>query len=191
MGFLFRIFLIVVIAVGVGFGASYYALTDGRVIGSVSVGPWAAWPQIGQSYPDPYSRAYLAREGFLQLGESEGIQFVANEDSSGDPLDRACHYALEGSVPTADFWTLAATTPQGAIVSAAPETMALHSDRLALDRDGSVNVHVSPSLAPGNWLEIDGDGAFQLILTLYDAAVFSGGTTAISGLPSITRVDCP
>ena len=53
----------VAIALGLGFGLSWYALTDGRYFGAAQIGPWAAWPRAGLPSPDPYTRAYLARTG--------------------------------------------------------------------------------------------------------------------------------
>lgn len=190
MGFLFRLLLSIGIAVLLGFGASWYALTDGRLIAAHRVGPWAAWPQIGQQQPDPYSRAYLARNGLLQLGYAEGIQFVAMTDSAGEPLDRACHYALSGLTPGASFWTLVATDPEGTNIAASEALPALHSERLARGERDSVNIHVSPRLAPGNWLEITGEGPFQLALTLYDAVIFSGTNSSVGEMPVIEKAGC-
>lgn len=178
------------VAVALGFGLSWYALTDGRLIAAARVGPWAAWPDIGTVNPNPYSRAYLARNGVMQLGYAEGIQFVAVTDSAGEALERSCTYAIEGGVPGATFWTLVATDPQSVNVAASPDSMALHSERMARGANGSVHIAVGPDLAPGNWLEITGAGPYQLVLTLYDATIFAGGSSAVSEMPEITRERC-
>src|SRR5690554_4236243 len=83
LGLIFRLLIGLVVALSVGFGTSYYALTDGRLFAAVRVGAWAAWPDVGQPMPDPYSRAYLARTGTLQLGYAEGLQFTASTDDAG------------------------------------------------------------------------------------------------------------
>ena len=88
MRFLIQLLSMVAVALVVGFGLSYYALTDGRLLGALKVGPWAAWPAVGSASPDPYTRAYLARTGALQLGQGEGLAFTAADDSDGHPLDR-------------------------------------------------------------------------------------------------------
>ena len=191
MGLLFRLLVGLAVAICVGFGASYYALTDGRLFAAVRVGPWAAWPDVGQPAPDPYTRAYLARSGSLQLGYAEGIQFTAFTDDSGDPLDAHCSYRVTGFVPGASFWTLVATDLRGVSIAASPNLPALHSERVARTGEGALVATISASLAPGNWLEIEGDGAFKLLLTLYDAVVFSGGNTTIEDMPSIEKVACP
>lgn len=178
------------VAVALGFGLSWYALTDGRLIAASRIGPWAAWPDIGQLNPNPYSRAYLARNGVLQLGYAEGIQFVAVADSAGETLDRSCSYSIEGPIPGATFWTLVATDVEGTNVAASPQGLALHSERIARSANGSAHLSVGPHLTPGNWLEIAGTGPFQLALTLYDATMFAGGTSSIAQMPEITKGRC-
>ena len=76
-----------------------------------------AWPRSGLPAPDPYTRAYLARTGALQLGQGEGMQFVATIDSDGNPLNRACRYRIDGNTPTATFWTLVPIAADGASIA--------------------------------------------------------------------------
>ncbi len=189
MRFLINLLLLIVLALGVGFGLSYYALTDGRLVGATQIGPWTAWPRAGSPAPDPYTRAYLARTGALQLGLAEGVQFIASADSDGKPLDRACRYRIDGNTPSASFWTLVPTTTDGAAIARADGPPGFHSARIARANDGSIQLYVSKTLAPLNWLEITGDGPFWLVLTLYDTTVFSTGSGA-SGMPSIIREAC-
>jgi hypothetical protein len=180
----------VVVALGVGFGASYFALTDGRYFGVYRVGPWSAWPQAGTSTPDPYTRAYLTRSGTLQLGRTEGIRFVAETDSDGHRLLPNCTYRIDGQTPIATFWTLAATGPDGTLVSSQGTAKVMQSSRIARAADGSTVVRVGRGLSAGNWYEIDPDGEFWLVLTLYDAAIFTGVGIGFQGLPSITVEAC-
>jgi hypothetical protein len=190
LGFLFRLLASILVAIALGFGLSWYALTDGRLIAAARVGPWAAWPDIGQTNPNPYSRAYLARNGVLQLGYAEGIQFIAVTDSAGQTLERACTYRIEGRVPGATLWTLVATDPEGVNVATSPNSPGLHSERMARSGNGSVHIAVGPDLAPGNWLEIAGEGPFQLAMTFYDATIFAGGSSSVEEMPEITRERC-
>jgi hypothetical protein len=68
--------------------------------------------------------------------------------------------------------------------------MDFHSARLSRAGDGSVELYVSKTLAPQNWLEITGNGAFDLILTLYDTSSLSGVGADVAALPSIIREAC-
>src|SRR4051812_26524999 len=79
--FLINLCLMLAVALALGFALSYYSLTDGRLVGAAQFGPWSAWPRAGSPTPDPYTKAYLARTGALQLGQAEGVQLVATADS--------------------------------------------------------------------------------------------------------------
>lgn len=179
-----------IVALSVGFGLSYYALTDGRLFGGVQVGPWAAWPDVGAPSPNPYTRAHIAREAALQLGRSEGLQFIATTDSSGDPLDLSCSYRLDGRVPVSSFWTLSAIDTNWVNLAAPNSEAALRSSEIARENNGTLRIHVGTSLRPGNWLELSGSGSFSLALTLYDTMALSGFGSSDAILPSITREAC-
>lgn len=178
------------IALSVGFGLSWYALSDTGIVGSLRVGPWIAWREGGSPVPDPYTRAHLARAGALQLGASEGLQFVARTDSDGQRLDRDCRYRIDGSTPVAAFWTLVPVDLEHRIITRPGTPEAFNSTRVARATDGSLQLYVSRTISPRNWLEIDGAGPFQLVLTLYDTTSLAGASVAPSVLPSIIREAC-
>lgn len=173
-----------------GFGLSYFALTDGRFFGAYQWSSWFARPEVGAPDPDPYTKAYLARSGTLQLGRGEGVQFIATHDSNGQALTRNCTYRVAGETPVATFWTLRATTSNGANVAHESGAQSMHSNRLSRANDGLAIIYVGKQLMPGNWLELAGDGSFQLTLTFYDASVFAGFGTTVNALPIITNEGC-
>jgi hypothetical protein len=179
------------VALLVGFGLSWYALNDGRLFGALEIGPWQAWKDVGAPAPDPYTRAFIARSGALELGATEGLQFVATTDSDNRRLDRNCRYRIDGTTPAARFWTLVPVSAEDGAPIARPDGPAVfQSARLSRAGDGSVELYVSKSLAPQNWLEITGEGAFNLVLTLYDTSSLSGVGSEVASLPSIIREAC-
>jgi hypothetical protein len=189
--FVFHLLLMTVVALGIGFGLSAYALSEGAFAGVVHIGPWIAWPDSGKPDPNPYSRAYIARAGAFQLGRSEGLQFTAGTDSAGRPLDRSCRYRITGDTPVATFWTLVAVDPDWVNIASPEGRPALRSSMLARARDGSIIAYVSRRLSPWNWLEITGNGRFQLVLTLYDTSLLQGfDDESADLLPAITREGC-
>jgi hypothetical protein len=189
--FLIHLVLMFAVALGTGFGLSWYALNDGRLFGAVEIGPWQAWRDVGVPSPDPYTRAYIARSGALELGASEGLQFVATFDSDNHRLDRNCRYRIDGSTPPARFWTLVPVAPDtGAPITRPDGPADFHSARLSRASDGSVELYVSKTLAPQNWLEIAGEGPFNLVLTLYDTSSLSGTSANVATLPAIIREAC-
>ena len=179
-----------VIALGTGFGLSWYALNDGRFFGAYQSGPWSTWLRAGSPDPDPYTRAYLTRRASLQLGQSEGVQFVATADSDGRQLTRNCTYRIDGTTPTAAFWTLVPTTSDGTSVAKPGGPAGFYSADLARANDGSMQLFIGKTLSPFNWLEIAGDGPFWLTLSLYDTTLFSGLSSNRATLPSIIRMSC-
>lgn len=191
MRFLLNLLLMLVTALGIGFGLSYYALTDGRLFGALQSGPWTTWTRAGSPAPDPYTRAFNTRNGALQLGLAEGIQLVAANDSDGRRLDRNCRYRVDGRTPTATLWTLLPVDNRGASIARPDGPPGFHSDRISRANDGSMQLYFSRSLSPINWLELTGDGPFSLVLTLYDTVIFSSvGTSESTTMPSIIRESC-
>ena len=180
----------VVVALALGFGLSWFALSDGRFFGASRAGPWQAWRDVGVPSPDPYTRAYIARTGGLELGASEGLQFVATTDSDDQRLDRSCRYRIDGRTPAARFWTLIPVAEDGASIARPDGPPEFHSARLSRAGDGSFELYVSKALAPWNWLEITGEGPFELVLTLYDTSNLSGVGTDAASLPAIIREAC-
>ncbi|WP_417310283.1 DUF1214 domain-containing protein [Devosia sp.] len=189
MRFILNFTLMLVVALAIGFGLSWYALTDGRFFGTIEIGPWSAWRDVGVPNPDPYTRAYISRAGALELGASEGMLFTATTDSDNRQLDRDCSYRIDGRTPVARFWTLAPVAPEtGASIARPDGPVELHSDRLARAPDGSIEIYISKTLSPRDWLEITGEGPFELLLTIYDSASLSGVGNA--ALPAIIRESC-
>lgn len=189
MRFVLYLLMMIAVALGVGFGLSYYALTDGRLFGVAQVGPWSAWPDVGSAAPNPYTRAHLARQAALQLGQSEGVQFVARTDSNGQPLTRACGYHIGGTTPLTSFWTLSAVDADGINIATPDGPAAFRSTDIARANDGAIRINIGTQLQPGNWLELTGTGPFSIVLNLYDTAVFSGFSDDES-MPSIVRGAC-
>ncbi|WEK02807.1 MAG: DUF1214 domain-containing protein [Candidatus Devosia phytovorans] len=189
MRFVLYLLMMIAVALGVGFGLSYYALTDGRFFGVAQVGPWHAWPDVGSSAPNPYTRAHLARTAAFELGQAEGLQFTATSDSDGEALTRDCSYSIVGMTPLASFWTLVAQDEAGINVAAPDVAPSLRSTDVTRDNDGALHIHVGTRLAPGTWLELTGSGPFQLVLRLYDTAAFSG-LSSDQAMPAINRGDC-
>ena len=190
MRFIFLLLYSSAVALALGLGLSWYALTDGRLVGAREIGPWTAWPDTGGEHPDPYTRAYLARNGILQLGTSEGLQFTAETDSDGRTLERSCTYTIDGKTPVATLWTLVATDADGRNIAASDRLLALDSNHLSRAADGSAVISVGPALSAGDWLEIDGDGPFRLLLSLYDTPLTGGLDWSTSEMPTITKRSC-
>ncbi len=105
-------------------------------------------------------------------------------------LERSCTYAIDGKTPVATLWTLVATDADGRNIAVSDTLLALDSNHLSRAADGSAVISVGPALSAGDWLEIDGDGPFRLLLSLYDTPLTGGLDWSTSEMPTITRRSC-
>jgi hypothetical protein len=182
---LFYPFLLVVTALSVGFGLSYYSLEEGRELTATHYGVWSGWPELGTAQIDPYARAHLARQGMLPLGKGEGVRFFAHNDSAGEKLNGACSYTLAGDMPNHTLWTVQVRDPSTHQVFGHVE-----SGQLQFGADGGVQLTISPQVQPGNWVNTDGLGPFELLLTLYDTNAFTSLGSDEIALPQVNLEIC-
>ncbi len=126
-------------------------------------------------YRDDYAlRAYTT---FAQAGAATSKDEViptALVDGTGKPLDGSNHYVMhftrKALPPVRAYWTIAAYTLDGKLVSHVPHYSIDSHDRVRRNRDGSLDFYVS-SKSPGrarmsNWLPVP-EGPFQLVMRLY------------------------
>ncbi|MBZ9674799.1 DUF1214 domain-containing protein [Mesorhizobium sp. ES1-1] len=187
----FLTLLTLVIAIGGGGGSVWYALKVQDGVGAIRIGQWTAFPDIGTSSADPYSKARVAREGVLALGRAEGLSFVAERDEGGAELRRECTYRIEGGFPTARFWTLyAADQSLGVVETGKPRLAALQSYGVVRQADNTVVISASRHPMPGNWLLTDGAGRMYFVLTFYDTPIASSTGLSDVSLPSIIKAGC-
>jgi hypothetical protein len=169
----------------------WYALNAQDGVGAIRIGQWTAFPEVGTLAADPYSKARVAREGVLALGQAEGLAFVAERDDAGEPLKRECAYTIEGGYPTARFWTLyAADQSLGVIDTGKPRQSALQSYQVLRQPNNSVVISVGNRPAPGNWLLTGGSGKMYFVLTFYDTPIASSTGLSDVTLPRILKAGC-
>lgn len=187
----FLTLLALAIAIGGGGGSVWYMLEAQEGTGAIHIGMWTAFPDIGTPEADPYSKARVAREGVLALGRAEGLAFVAERDSGGEPLRRECAYSIEGGFPTARFWTLyAADQSLDVIATGKPRPAALQSYQILRQPNNSAIISVSSHPSPGNWLPVQGTGAMYFVLTFYDTPIASSTGLSDVVLPQILKAGC-
>lgn len=185
-------FLLVVIAVAVGGGTASVGLmlSAPEGVGALTVGGWTAYPTIGTPDIDPYSKARIARDGLLPLGRAEGLAFIADRDSAGAVLRRDCNYQVEGTTPTARFWTLTAADETLVALDGPGRAAAVQSQQILRRADNSFAVGVGPRPVPGNWIRTGGAGPLVLVLTLYDTPVTGATGLDAFQLPQVLRTAC-
>ncbi|NRP71223.1 hypothetical protein ILFOPFJJ_02107 [Ensifer psoraleae] len=192
---MFRIPLLVALALIVAFGggitSAVWALKATVGFGSIAIGPWVAFPEAQTASADPYAKAHRARAGELLFGGAEGLIFTAATDDSGARLSANCSYDISGITPPARFWSLYATTSEGATLRPGPDLpSAVNSWTVLRAEDSSFVVHVSPVAHPENWLAIRHRGSFKLVLTLLDTPTAGSSGLIDLAMPKIVKTGC-
>jgi hypothetical protein len=188
--FLISVALTALIAAAIGVATAWYAVAHGDRLTMVTSGPWTASPDAGAPDANPYAIAHLSLAPELPLGPGEGIAYTAATDSSGAPLVGRCTYALSGETPAARVWTLAAYDAAGNPMPNAAGRAGLTSRDLLRRADGTFVILLARDVQPENWLPVETDGAFSLVLRAYDTPVTANGQALIEALPALERQAC-
>ncbi len=180
------------VAIVIGLGATWMALTRGTAFGAVTIGAWTAWPKTGTAEIDPYARAGIARTGELPIGSGDGVAFYAATDDAGRALDGRCVATVSGVTPAARFWTIALYDLDGRLVPNPAERFGYTSQEITRRADGSFEIVLAPRARPGNWLPTGGIDRYVLVLRLYDTPVGVATRTARDApMPTIVEKACP
>jgi hypothetical protein len=184
------VLVLVICALATGIGSGWALLGERPPFGAVRVGPWQSFPRIGSSDVDPYGRAILARGPHLPLAAGEGIQFLAQSDSSGSALDARCRYLIGGSTLPSRGWTLTVVGRSNRAL-AGQDAAALSDADLITDESAEVRLVASSTVAAGAWLRLPSEGRFGLIMRLYDTPSSAAiGQLPPGALPRIDRLSC-
>jgi hypothetical protein len=183
---------LLVVAVAVGLGTTYYALSRGADFGGLTVGSWTAHAKSGTVDANPYARASIARSGRLPLALGDGLTFLARRDAGNRPLDGRCDVVLSGITPAARFWTLTLYNAQGDLVANSVHRHGFTSEEIVRHPDGHFDIMVAPRANPGNWLPTGGIERYILAMRFYDTSV---GVSTKEGreipMPTIKTRSCP
>ncbi len=191
MVLVFKSILVALVGVALGLAITFKSVERGVGFEAVHVGPWTGWPKSGAREADPYARAARARSGEIPLGITEGLAFIAGQDSAGAPLNSRCDAVLAGATPPARFWTLTATTPDGRFFDSPANRREFTSSEVVRDATGAFSVDIAAAARPGNWLPVAPNQAFQLVFRLYDTpASASAFTLEAAQMPTIARGRC-
>jgi hypothetical protein len=179
------------IAFGGGIWSSLRALEATQSLGSLRIGAWETNPLAQTEAADPYAKALRARNGTFALGQAEGLVFRSETDSTGQPLRRDCAYRIEGRFPPARLWVLQLTDGEGSSLSLpAPFSSSLHGQAILRAADGTFTIALDGRARAGNWLKLEGEGAFAVRVTLFDTPAAGSFGLVDLAMPDIERLSC-
>jgi hypothetical protein len=184
------IVLALIAAFAAGTASAGYAITHWLNLAGQKSGPWQRLTGLSAADADPYTKAFDHISGQLPMGSAEGQIYIASKDSTGNVLNGDCQYNVASEIPSARLFTVHAQTPEGSlIVAKAPLQGALHSDQL-LFSPTAFAISIAATAKPDNWLALQTDGPFNLVLTYYDVAAINDDTGNSTRLPRINKGSC-
>ncbi len=191
MASFFRALLAYAFGLTLGLLATAYALSRLSPFDRVRLGAWELEAHAGSIEADPYTLARFERSGEIPLAAGEGLQLIARVDDEGRPLDSRCIYEVGPRVPAARYWTLSLIEPGGWPVDNPARRYGFRSSEILRASNGDFTIRVAAGVEPGNWLPIGKQGAFELVLRLYDSPLgATAGAIDRSTAPRVTRVSC-
>lgn len=182
-------FFIFVFSILLGVLSIDYTLNSFNYFGRFTIGAWSAYPQVGTSNTDPYTRARAAKRGDISIGNTEGLIFKIWQDNYGRPLQPHCHYLLKGHIPKTRLFTLyTADKSLKPYISSKAIPFELYTNNTNYESDGTLRINISPTPQTGNWLATVSQKEFGLILTLYDTSIISATPLQKLIMPSIEQI---
>jgi hypothetical protein len=191
MPFLKRFILFSAIALTLGLGSAWRAVSHGFFAATNHYGPWALWFREGTAEADPYTQAHTARQGVLPITAASELVFAATRDSGGSHLSGNCTYEIRGNSVPALWWDIAAFKADGEVMPSKTGRASFSSANILAAPDGSFKVRLSPDVQPGNWIPAErGD---RIVLRLSILRPLNPDNLLASGadiLPEITLLEC-
>ncbi|MEP3628883.1 MAG: DUF1214 domain-containing protein [Hyphomicrobiales bacterium] len=172
----------------IGIGSAWFALQGDLKFQKTEIGQWDIWPKAADPSADPYTKAYLARAGKTWMSTTEGLAFFSSEDSRGEQYASNCEYKLTGIIPRGRLWTLTYLETGKSNNSTQPAYIT--SEDVIWSEDEQLEIYISKTAQPGNWLPLNSRKRFSLILRIYDTPLTSDALDAAIKTPLIERVNC-
>lgn len=184
-----------VVAAALGLGSAYVTLRRGASFGT-AVGPWRVSLLAGGAEADAYTRARVALGGLLALNRGETLYYVAEVDSTGEPLRTRCSYRVQGVAPAARWWSITAYADDFFLIPNDEKRYSVDGARAAPDAQGRfafVTGASRPAVAAAvPWVPTPGDRGLLLTLRLYQPASAVAQDPQRLALPLIERLGaCP
>ncbi|MFW6077128.1 MAG: DUF1214 domain-containing protein [Hyphomicrobiales bacterium] len=174
----------------IGLITAQHAVSGRYGVVAETKGAWTVWPRAASSRIDPYTRAHHLSYGLVPSNRFDTVEYEAQVDDVGRPLQANCTYLVSGSNPDARWWSVSAVAPDDEAQAPSEPRQGLVSGQIVFEPDQSFRIAVSPELQAGNWLRPPESGDLVLLLRLYTPASAVLRNPLTTDLPSIERQVC-
>ena len=191
MSQLFGLLIACGLAIGGGFGLTFWSMDHAKDLIVHRAGVWAFYPQAGSPDADPYQRAITARDSTIPMGIGEGLALIATQDDLGRSLSGMCSYTISGRLPAARMTSLSVYTRAGQVIPNPANRFALTGADLVRDQNGEWTATISAVPSSGNWLPMLTKRDVTLVLRLYGTPL-SANASGLSpaSVPSVHQTGC-
>ena len=183
----FMVFL--ALALGLGFGTARFMIDEGSAITTQTDGSWVSWFRAGSPDADPYTRAHMARAGWLPIGSASARYYSARVDDNGDRLSVDCDYRITSGPLGGEWWSLTLFDKRGRLIANTAGRYGFNSGNILRAPDRSFRIEMARMARPGNWLPMPESGEPMLVLQIYGAKAVEDAEKTPS-LPVVQRVTC-
>jgi hypothetical protein len=174
----------------VGGGAAVHAVRAGFSDGTLSSGPWETGKDFGSADASALVRARVALAGLLALPRGEAMYFTARTDSSGEPLDGRCRYAIHGGRFDARWWSITLYDRTGYLIPNPWHRYSVGSSAVPSGSADDWTIAIDPAEQPGLWIPSTDAPAFDLTLRLYHPGAAIREAPQSAAMPEIRRMAC-
>ncbi|WP_370932008.1 DUF1214 domain-containing protein [Bartonella sp. DGB1] len=152
---------------------------------------WINSPYASSKQADPYEKAYSIHNAIITLGKAEGLSFWTKTDSNRKLLQANCDYKLTIFNLPADFFTIYATNNQLAPLKNTNNfPYFLLSKQLVKNQDNNAIIYVSKQPYSGNWLSINSNSNYMLVINLYNTPLVTPSGVRKVKMPKIEKLSC-
>lgn len=182
-----------IVALSLGLSSAWHMIANGSPLTTKTIGPWTVWYGAGSPNADPYTKAYLAREGRLPITSTSALYYYARSDETGEPLTSQCDYVIVGVPINAAWWSLAAYDGSGRLIPNKAGRHAFNRTDIVRSADGRFRIVLASSARDGNWLPTGDRESLIVLLRIYGPRDFNDtikGRLIEEKLPAINRARC-
>lgn len=181
-----KVLLCILIGIAIGIASAFPAVNYVHDLFTITNGPWQSNMLAGSEKADIYTRAAVARYALFALNKSEAVYFIARTDSNKKPLRLECNYRIAGKDLPARWWSI---TVYGSDLFLIPNRYDRYSVTSA-NLKGNWTVYLSKEGEGKNWIPLNGEGQFYLLLRLYNPQKVVYESPESINLPEIILEGC-
>ena len=192
LGLIAKVSTFLGIAIFGGLFSSWYVIEQGASFNTERIGPWVKWTLGGRLNADPYSLIRYNQNTMLVYSATYVSRYEATFDDSGRRLHSACHYAIEGPAPAADWWALTVFDAKGRLIPNSANRHGFNAATVVPAGDGSIRIDLAREARPGNWLPTSRAGRLVVVFDIQNRTGEAGvpADETQRALPSIKRIGC-